>query len=72
MCFVIFNMIEVGIVFDFVCKLDDVFVLFYLGKLIQLLYYCYKMFNGDKSKGLIIFFCELIFLNGYKLKEIIY
>ena len=44
----------------------------YPGKLPQLLYRRYKTFNGDKTKGLIIFPCELIFLNGHKLKETIY
>ena len=44
----------------------------YPGKLTQLLYHRYKTFNGDMSKGLIIFPCELIFLNGHKLKETIY
>ena len=42
------------------------------GKLTQLLYHRFKTFNGDKTKGLIIFPCELIFLNGHKLKETIY
>ena len=44
----------------------------YPGKLTQLLYHRYKTFNGEKDKGLIIFPCELIFLNGHKLKETIY
>ena len=44
----------------------------YPAKMTALLYKRFKHFNGDKSKGLIIFPCELIFLNGHKLKETIY
>ncbi len=72
MRFVISNTTEAGIVFDPACKRDDAPASSYPGKLTQLLYYRYKTFNGDKSKGLIIFPCELIFLNGHKLKETIY
>ena len=32
----------------------------------------YQTFNGDPTKGLIIFPCELIFLNGHVLKDCIY
>ena len=70
--FVISNTTEAGIVFDPACKLTDTPANSYPGKLTQLLYHRFKKFNGDKSKGLIIFPCELIFLNGHKLKEIIY
>ena len=38
----------------------------------QLLYRRWQTFNGDPSKGLIIFPCELIFLNGHVLKDCIY
>ena len=72
MRFVISNTTEAGIAFDPSCKLDDVPASSYPGKLTQLLYHRYKTFNGDMSKGLIIFPCELIFLNGHKLKETIY
>lgn len=72
MRFVISNTTEAGIAFDPNCKLDDKPASSYPGKLTQLLYHRYKTFNGDKSKGLIIFPCELIFLNGHKLKEVIY
>ena len=72
MRFVISNTTEAGIAFDPACKLDDAPASSYPGKLTQLLYHRYKTFNGDKSKGLIIFPCELIFLNGHKLKETIY
>lgn len=70
--FVISNTTEAGITFDPACKLDDAPASSYPGKLTQLLYRRFKTFNGDKSKGLIIFPCELIFLNGHKLKETIY
>lgn len=72
MRFVISNTTEAGIAFDPSCKLDDAPASSYPGKLTQLLYRRFKTFNGDKSKGLIIFPCELIFLNGHKLKETIY
>ncbi|NDV57185.1 tagaturonate reductase [Bacteroides sp. 519] len=72
MRFVISNTTEAGIVFDPACKLTDAPASSYPGKLTQLLYHRFKTFNGDKSKGWIIFPCELIFLNGHKLKETIY
>lgn len=72
MRFVISNTTEAGIAFDPSCKLTDAPASSYPGKLTQLLYHRYKTFNGDMSKGLIIFPCELIFLNGHKLKETIY
>lgn len=72
MRFVISNTTEAGIAFDPSCKLDDAPDSSYPGKLTQLLYHRYQTFHGDKSKGLIIFPCELIFLNGHKLKETIY
>lgn len=70
--FVISNTTEAGIVFDDSCKLDDKPASSYPGKLTQLLYRRYQTFGGAKDKGLIIFPCELIFLNGHKLKECIY
>ena len=70
--FVISNTTEAGIAFDPACKPDDAPAASYPGKLVQLLYHRYKTFGGDKTKGLIIFPCELIFLNGHKLKEVIY
>jgi tagaturonate reductase len=72
MRFVISNTTEAGIAFDPSCKLEDAPASSYPGKLTQLLYHRYKTFQGDMSKGLIIFPCELIFLNGHKLKETIY
>lgn len=41
------------------------------GKLTSFLYKRYQVFNGDKSKGFIIFPCELIEDNGAELKRII-
>ena len=72
MRFVISNTTEAGIAFDPACELTDTPASSYPGKLTQLLYHRFKTFNGDKTKGFIIFPCELIFLNGHKLKETIY
>lgn len=69
--FVISNTTEAGIAFDSQCRLEDQPASSYPGKLTQLLYHRFKHFNGDMTKGLIIFPCELIFLNGHKLKETI-
>ena len=71
MRFVISNTTEAGIAFDPACKLTDAPASSYPGKLTQLLYHRYEHFKGDKSKGLIIFPCELIFENGKHLKECI-
>lgn len=69
--FVISNTTEAGITFDPSCKLTDTPASSYPGKLTQLLYRRYEYFKGDMTKGLIVFPCELIFLNGHKLKECI-
>ena len=69
--FVISNTTEAGITFDPSCKLDDRPASSYPGKLTQLLYHRFKYFKGDRSKGFIIFPCELIFLNGKELKKCI-
>ena len=71
MRFVISNTTEAGIAFDPGCKLSDKPASSYPGKLTQLLYHRFCHFQGDMSKGLIVFPCELIFLNGHKLKECI-
>jgi len=71
MRFVISNTTEAGIAFDPACKLTDKPASSYPGKLTQLLYHRYEYFKGDMTKGLIVFPCELIFLNGHKLKECI-
>ena len=63
--FVISNTTEAGIAFDPACKLEDAPASSYPGKLVQLLYRRFQTFNGDPTKGLIIFPCELIFLNGH-------
>jgi tagaturonate reductase len=70
--FVISNTTEAGIAFDSSCKLLDAPASSYPGKLTQLLYRRFQTFKGDKTKGLIIMPCELIFLNGHHLKECIY
>lgn len=70
--FVISNTTEAGIAFDPSCRLEDRPASSYPGKLVQLLYHRYEFFKGDVSKGLIIFPCELIFLNGKELKKCIY
>lgn len=72
MRFVISNTTEAGIAFDPSCRLEDAPAASYPGKLTQLLYRRFRTFNGDVTKGLIIFPCELIFLNGHRLKETIY
>ena len=72
MRFIISNTTEAGIAFDPQCKFTDRPAASYPGKLTQLLYHRYEFFKGDKSKGFIIFPCELIFLNGHHLKECIY
>ena len=69
--FVISNTTEAGIAFDPSCKLEDRPASSYPGKLTQLLYHRYRHFNGDMTKGFIIFPCELIFLNGKELKKCI-
>lgn len=71
MRFVISNTTEAGIAFDPTCKFDDKPASSYPGKLTQLLYHRFEHFKGDMTKGLIIFPCELIFLNGKELKRCI-
>ncbi len=71
MRFVISNTTEAGIAFDPSCRLEDRPASSYPAKLTQLLYHRFKTFQGDRTKGLIIFPCELIFLNGRKLKKVI-
>lgn len=70
--FVISNTTEAGIAFDPSCRFEDAPSSSYPGKLVQLLYHRYKVFNGDRSKGLVILPCELIFENGKHLKECIF
>lgn len=70
--FIISNTTEAGIAFDPQCRFTDRPAASYPGKLTQLLYHRYEYFKGDRSKGFIIFPCELIFLNGKELKECIH
>lgn len=69
--FVISNTTEAGISYDQNDKLEGGCQNSFPGKITALLYRRYKTFNGDKSKGLIIIPCELIDINGTKLKETI-
>lgn len=69
--FVISNTTEAGIAFDENDKLGDVCQKSYPGKLTALLHERFKLFNGQKDKGLVVIPCELIDRNGEKLKEII-
>ena len=71
MRFVISNTTEAGIAFDPSCKLEDAPAKSYPGKLTQLLFHRFNVFNGAMDKGLIIFPCELIFDNGKVLKKCI-
>ena len=71
MRFVISNTTEAGIAFDPSCKLEDAPAKSYPGKLTQLLFHHFNVFNGAMDKGLIIFPCELIFDNGKVLKKCI-
>ena len=69
--FVISNTTEAGITFDPACRLGDTPPASYPAKLTQLLYHRFRAFQGDVSKGLIIFPCELIFQNGHHLVDCI-
>ena len=69
--FVVSNTTEAGIAFDPECKLSAQPALSYPGKLTQLLYHRWQHFKGDKSKGLIVLPCELIFHNGRELRKCI-
>ncbi len=71
MRFIISNTTEAGIAFDPECRFEDRPASSYPGKLTRLLYHRYEYFKGDPGKGFIIFPCELIFLNGKRLKECI-
>ncbi len=70
--FIISNTTEAGIAFDPTCRLADKPASSYPGKLVQLLLRRYRCFDGAADKGVIIMPCELIFLNGHKLKECIF
>lgn len=68
---IVSNTTEAGIQYDPDCKFTDTPALSYPGKLTQMLYYRWKHFEGDTSKGLTILPCELIFHNGSELKSCI-
>jgi tagaturonate reductase len=69
--FVISNTTEAGIAIDENDKLGDTCQKSYPGKLTAFLYRRFKIFNGDRAKGMIIIPCELIDRNGEKLKAAI-
>ena len=69
MRFVVSNTTEAGIAFDASCRLGDAPASSYPGKLTQLLWRRFCTFNGNPDKGLIILPCELVFLNGHRLRE---
>lgn len=69
--FLVSNTTEAGIVFNAGDKLADTPQISFPGKVTAFLYHRFKIFNGDKDKGLIFFPCELIDNNGLKLKEIV-
>ncbi len=69
--FIVSNTTEAGIVFDENDTSKDKPQHSFPAKLAALLYYRYKVFHGDKTKGFIIIPCELIDKNGEKLKEVI-
>ncbi len=67
--FVISNTTEAGISWDETDTLDMQPQNSFPGKVAAMLYMRYKAFDGDKSKGLIFFACELIDRNGEMLKK---
>ncbi|KIL52138.1 tagaturonate reductase [Jeotgalibacillus soli] len=69
--FIVSNTTEAGIAFDPSDRLEDRPQKSFPGKLSAFLYYRFKKFNGDTSKGCIIIPCELIEENGKRLKEIV-
>lgn len=69
--FVISNTTEAGISWDETDKPDMQPQNSFPGKVAALLYHRYKTFNGDRSKGLIFFACELIDKNGETLRRFV-
>ena len=69
MRFIVSNTTEAGIVFSEADRLEDQPAASFPGKLTQLLYHRFKHFAGDRSKGFILFPCELIDRNGDNLKK---
>ncbi|MDC7225142.1 MAG: tagaturonate reductase [Spirochaetales bacterium] len=68
--FIISNTTEAGIVLDPEDSIENTPPQSFPGKLLYFLYTRYKMFKGQKGKGLLIFPSELIENNGTKLLEI--
>jgi len=69
--FVISNTTEAGISWDENDRLEMEPQNSFPGKVAALLYKRYKAFEGDKSKGLIFFACELIDKNGETLRKFV-
>jgi len=69
--FIFSNTTEAGIIWDGSDTLDQKPQTSFPGKITTLLYHRYKAFNGDKTKGLIFFPCELIDRNGDILKGLV-
>lgn len=69
--FVVSNTTEAGISWDGSDTLDMEPQNSFPGKVASLLYKRFKHFNGDSSKGLIFFTCELIDRNGDMLKKFV-
>lgn len=69
--FVFSNTTEAGISWDENDRRDMEPQNSFPGKVASLLYQRYKAFDGDTSKGLIFFACELIDRNGDILKELV-
>ncbi len=66
---VVSNTTEAGIIYRPEALVDGQPAVSYPGKLTQLLYARYLAFDGDKTRGLYIFPCELLERNGDVLKE---
>lgn len=69
--FIFSNTTEAGIQFNGEDHLKDRPQKSFPGKLTAFLYARYRVFEGDKNKGFIIFPCELIENNGVELKRIV-
>lgn len=70
--FVISNTTEAGIYFDANDKLEDCPPTSFPAKLTLLLLRRFELFNGDKSKGLVMLPCELLERNGDSLKDCVF
>lgn len=70
--FIISNTTEAGITFDPLCRFTDTPATSFPAKLTQLLFNRFRAFSGDRSKGLILLPCELIYANGRVLADCIH